>query len=55
LFTVRLSTRSQKSQIEVNAPRSSRALDRLDRLITDALHGVEAEADVSVHDSELVV
>ena len=56
LLTVRLSTRSQKSQIEANGPPSSRArLDRLDGREADALHGVEAEADLAVDDHELVV
>ena len=48
LLTVRLSTRSQKSHSEVNAPALlARALDRLDRLVADALDRVQAEADVA--------
>ena len=33
----------------------ARALDRLDGLVADALDGVQAEADVALHDRELVV
>ena len=48
LLTMRLSTRSQKSQSEVNSPPSvARALDRLDGLVADALDGVQAEADAA--------
>ncbi len=32
-----------------------RALDRLDRLVADALDGVQAEADVALDDRELVI
>ena len=58
LLTVRLSTRSQKSQIEANSRAggpSACPFDRLDRLIADALDRVQAEADVAVDDRELVV
>ena len=48
LLTVRLSTRSQKSHSELNSPPSlARPLDRLDRLVADALDGIQAEADVA--------
>jgi hypothetical protein len=33
----------------------ARALDRLDRLVADALDGVQAEADPPLDDRELVV
>ena len=55
LFTVRASTRAQKSQIEVNGPPSSRAShDLLDRRVADVLDRVEAEADVALDDLEVV-
>ena len=48
LLTVRRSTRSQKSHSDVNvAALLAGPLDRLDRLVADALDGVEAEADVA--------
>ncbi len=48
LLTVRLSTRSQKSHSERElAALLARALDRLDRLVADALDRVQAEADVA--------
>ena len=56
LLTVRQSTRSQKSHSDVNGPvLLAGALDRLHRGVADALHGVQAEADVAVDDHELVV
>ena len=48
LLTARPSTRSQKSHSELNgAALLARPLDRLDRLVADALDGVQAEADVA--------
>ena len=56
LLTVRASTRSQKSHSDVKSPvLRARLLDRLHRRVADALDGVQPEADVALHDHELVV
>ncbi len=48
LLTIRPSTRSQKSHSEVKlAALDARAFDRLDRLVADALDGIQAEADAA--------
>ena len=49
LFTVRQSTRAQKSHSELErAALLARGLDRLDGRVADALDGIQAEADVAV-------
>ena len=56
LLTARQSTRSQKShRLRERAALLAGALHRLDGGVADALHGVEPEADVALHDHELVV